>query len=42
MIDLDQARAKAAEYQEHSGQYQELQVLVFELCDEIERLRTQK
>ena len=28
--------------EEHSGDYQDLQVLVFDLCDEVERLRNNK
>lgn len=39
MIDLTAARTAANQYQEHSGHYQDLQVWVFDLCDEIERLR---
>lgn len=39
MIDLTAARAQAARREEHSGDYQELQLLVLELCEEVERLR---
>lgn len=39
MIDLEHARHRATQREETSGDYQDLQVLVFELCDELERLR---
>lgn len=39
MIDLEAARRQAMQKEEHTGHYMELQLLVFELCDEIERLR---
>lgn len=39
MIDLSAIRARAMQREEHSGDYQDLQVIIFDLCDEIEELR---